>query len=75
MNTISINYTIKYELDFAKHYKWLNDNSCFNAKTGRKIKQTLCGGSIGYVINGKFRSLYFLRKHLQRPKVEDNLPF
>lgn len=64
MNTISINYTIKYELDFSPNYKWLNDNSCYNNKTGRKIKQTLVGGSIGYCINGKFHSLKFLRNHL-----------
>ena len=70
MNTISINYTIKYELGFSSNYKWLNDNSCYNIKTGRKIKQTLVGGSIGYCINGKFHSLKFLRKHLIKPEKE-----
>lgn len=74
MTSVSINYAIKYELKFAPHYKWLNDNSCYNAKTGRKIKQTLVGGSIGYVIDGKFKSLTFLRKYLIKPKKE-NLPF
>lgn len=70
MKTISITYTIKYELDFANHYKWLNDNSCYNNKTGRKIKQVLVGGSIGYVINSRFYSLKYLRNHLIKPQKE-----
>lgn len=65
---ILINYTIKYELDFASHYKWLNNNQCYNARTGRLLKQTMVGGSIGYVINGKFKTLTYLRKHLKKPK-------
>jgi hypothetical protein len=68
MNTISITYTIKYELDFAPNYKWLNDNSCYNIKTERKIKQVMQGGSIGYIINGKFKTLKYLRNHLRKPK-------
>ena len=74
MQTVSINYTIKYELDFAPHYKWLESNLCYNSRTGRIINQTLVGGSIGYVVNGKFHSLKRLRKHLRKPKV-DTLPF
>ncbi len=68
---VSINYTIKYELDFASNYKWLNNNECYNSKTGRIIKQTLVGGSIGYVINGKFMSLKKLKKHLIKPIIND----
>ena len=74
MSRVSINYTIKYELSFATHYKWLDDDSCYNIKTGRKIKQTIVGGSIGYCINGKFKTLTYLRKHLIKPKQEF-LPF
>lgn len=70
METISISYTIKYEIDFAPYYKFLSNNSCYNAKTGRLIKQTICGGSIGYVIKGKFYSLTYLRNHLIKPKKE-----
>lgn len=71
---VSINYTIKYELDFAPNYKWLNNNQCYNAKTGRLIRQTLVGGSIGYVINGKFMSLKKLKTHLVKP-VKNICPF
>jgi len=68
---VSIRYTIKYELKFASNYKWLNNNQCYNAKTGRIIKQVLVGGSIGYIINGKFKSLKCLRKQLIRHKKSE----
>jgi len=68
MKRISITYTIKYELSFSSNYVWLNNNQCYNLKTGRTIKQTIVGGSIGYIINGKFKSLTYLRKYLVKPK-------
>lgn len=68
MRRISINYTIKFALSFSPKYKWLEGNICFNEKTGRIIKQTICGGSIGYVIDGKFKSLTYLRNYLIRQK-------
>ena len=74
MKRISVNYTIKYELDFNPIYVWLNTNQCYNTKTGRIIKQTYVGGSIGYCINRKFYTLKYLRKHLIKPKKE-NCPF
>jgi hypothetical protein len=74
MQTVTITYTIKFILDFASHYKWLDNNQCYNAKTGRIIKQVSNNGSIGYIINGKFKSLEYLRKHLINPKPE-NFPF
>lgn len=74
MNTVSINYTIKYELDFNSNYVWLNTNQCCNLKTGRIIKQVYVSGSIGYCIARKFYTLKFLRKHLMKPKKEET-PF
>ena len=71
MQTVSIRYTVKYELNFAPHYVWLSDNSCFNIRTGRKIKQVLVSGCIGYCIDGKFRSLTMLRNHLKKPQIND----
>jgi hypothetical protein len=52
MKTISVSYVLKYRLSFAEEYVWTEDNKCFNAKTGRQIKQTMCGRSIGYCIRG-----------------------
>lgn len=64
MNTITVKYTLKYELKFAPEYKWCGDNNCFNVKSGRKIKQVYNNGCIGYSIRGKFKSLKFLRTQL-----------
>jgi hypothetical protein len=74
MATVSVTYTIKYELSISTKYKWLNDNSCYNSKTGRKIKQTIVSGCIGYCIDGKFMSLKALRPLLRKPIIE-KLPF
>ena len=71
MNTISISYTLKYQLDFSPEYHWSECNKCFNVKTGRQIKQTMCGGSIGYCIRGKFYSLNKLRQSLVKIKKSD----
>jgi hypothetical protein len=64
MNSISITYTLKYELGFAPEYKWSDHNQCFNVKTGRRIKQVYNNGCIGYSIRGSFKSLKFLRNRL-----------
>jgi len=74
MNSISISYTLKFELDFAPEYKWSEDNQCFNVKTGRKIKQVYNNGCIGYTIRGKFKSLKYLKSRLRKIK-NDELPF
>ena len=74
MKSISIDYTIKYQLDFAREYVWLNTNKCYNTKSGRLIKQIYSNGSIGYCIRRKFYSLNYLRKHLIKPII-DSCPF
>ena len=71
MNTISVNYTLIYEIDFAQNYRWTKCKKCFNIKTGRQIKQVYNNGCIGYNINGKFYSLYKLKKHIQKIKNID----
>jgi hypothetical protein len=64
MAYVSVHYTVKYRLSFSPKYLWLENNMCYNAKTGRLIKQVLKNGCIGYIIDGKFLSLSYLRKHL-----------
>ena len=59
----------------ATHYQFTTDKQCFNMKTGRKIKQTYVSGSIGYCIDGKFRSLNSLRKELEIIPKKEILPF
>lgn len=74
MHTITVTYTLDFELNFASKYKFTKCKKCFNIKTGREIKQRLNGGSFGYYIDGKFMSLTKLRKHLVRIK-DASCPF
>jgi hypothetical protein len=74
MITISDTYAIKYCLSFAPNYKWLENDICYNIKSGRIIKKVLCGGSIGYVINGRFRSLKYLRQYITKEPIS-SCPF
>ena len=69
MNLISITYTLKFELSFANNYKWTSCGKCFNSKSGRQIKQVYNNGCIGYSINGKFKSLKYLRTKLVKIQV------
>ena len=68
MPTISITYTLKYELDFAPNYKFTTCKKCINCKTGREIRKVYQKGSIGYCIAGRFYSLKYLRPHLIKIK-------
>lgn len=74
MKTVSISYTPKYELSFASNYCWTECGKCFNIKTGREIKKVYNKGSIGYSINGRFKSLKSLRKNIVKIK-KDFCPF
>lgn len=74
MNTVSINYTLKYELDFASEYKFTDCKKCINIKTSRMIKKVYNSGSIGYVIRGKFYSLGKLRKQIKKIQ-KSKIPF
>lgn len=74
MNSISVNYTLKLQVKFATNYKWTECKRLFNCKTGREIKKTLNGGSIGYWIQGKFITLANLAKEVELiPK--EKMPF
>ena len=75
MNTISITYDLKYQISFASNYQFTSDGKCFNTKTGRQIKQVLNCRSVGYCINGKFHSLSYLRKYLERIPKKEHCPF
>jgi hypothetical protein len=65
MTTVTVTYTCKYRLKTANNYLWTLCGKCYNLKSGRLIKQVYKGGCIGYVINGKFKSLKALRKELE----------
>ncbi|MFL1896761.1 hypothetical protein ACJRPK_13730 [Aquimarina sp. 2-A2] len=71
MNLISVNYSLKWQHKTHTHYKWSVCGKLFNARTGRKIKKTVNGRSIGYWIKGEFITLNNLRSQLELiPKQE-----
>ena len=74
MKTISITYTVKWQLSKSPNYVWTKDHLCFNLKTGKQIKQVYKNGMIGYCINSKFISLKKLRTQLELIK-EEKTPF
>lgn len=72
---ISLQFTCKYTLSFNENYVFVEKhNFMVNLKTNRIINQVMKGGSIGYVIGGKFYSLTKLRQSLVKIK-ESDCPF
>ena len=75
MYTISVTYTLYYQLKFANWYKWTKCGMCFNIRTCRQIKQVYNSGCIGYNIKGRFYSLKYLRTQLEKIPTQEKLPF
>jgi predicted lipoprotein len=74
MQTISVNYTLKWQCKFDNKYQWSECGKLFNANTGRMKKKVLNGGSIGYWIGRTFYTVDNLRKEIELiPK--NKLPF
>lgn len=72
---ITLNFTCKYTFDFDEDFVFIEKyNFLVNLKTGKILKQVMKGGSIGYVLKGKFYSLKFLKDHLVKIKKK-NVPF
>ena len=57
MNTISINYALKWQYKLNNKYQWSECGKLFNTHTGKQIKKVVNGGSIGYWIGKKFITL------------------
>lgn len=75
MNTISITYTLVWQIKFAEYYKFTSCKKLVNCQTSKEIKKVMNGGSIGYCIKGKFYSLTYLRKHLEKMPNKEYCPF
>lgn len=65
MNTISINYDLKWQYSKIPHYQWTTCGKLVNRQTGRRLKKTMNGRSIGYWVAGKFITLNNLRADLE----------
>lgn len=57
------------------HYKCSSCGKLFNVKSGRRIKKTVNGRSVGYWIAGKFLTLNSLRSNLEKIPPKQYCPF
>lgn len=74
MIEFSVTYKSKYRLKNNINYVFSICGLCFNLKSGKLVKQITKGYTIGYLIDGKFRSLKALKSELEIiPK--NNCPF
>jgi len=72
--TLSRNYNLKWQISFAPNYKFTECKKLINCKTGRIIKKTVNGSSVGYWIAIEFWTLTQLRKHLVKI-INKDCPF
>lgn len=64
MQTITITYALKWQLDFAPHVCFTQKGECFNVKLGRQLKRSYRGVNVGFWIGNTFYPLPTLRQHL-----------
>ena len=68
---IPLNFTCKYTLINHSNYVFVEKyNFLVNLKSGRIVNQIMKGGSIGYIIEGKFKTLTYLKTQLTKIKKE-----
>jgi hypothetical protein len=75
MNTLSVNYDLKWRHKAHNQYQWTKCGKCFNLQTGRKIKKTVNGRSVGYWIAGNFYTITTLKKQIEKIPVKEYNPF
>lgn len=72
---ISITYNLKYQIDFAPHYKFTTCKKLINCRTGRVIKKTTKGAQAGYYIEGEFVKIPDLKNRVELIPFKEKLPF
>lgn len=75
MNTISISYPLKWQFKNYPYIKVSNCKKVFNTKTGKMLKITVNGGSIGLWIGKKFILKYKLNDCLELIPTKEYSPF
>ena len=73
MNTISINYRLKWRLKTDHKYQWSECGKLFNVSRGTMKKKVVNGSSIGYWIGTKFYTLAQLRQQMELIPKEKHL--
>lgn len=66
---VTVLFTVKWEFKEHPHYKISTCKKIINCKTGKIIKCTKSGGSVGYFISGIFYKKSDINKHIQLIKV------
>lgn len=72
---ITRNYALEYRLKGNHKYQWTKCGKLFNVKSERELKQVYVSRCLGYYIDGKFKSLTYLRKELERIPKKEYTPF
>jgi hypothetical protein len=75
MIEFNVKYKAKYRLKDNENYIFSTCGLCFNLKSGKLVKQITKCYTIGYLINGKFKSLEVLRQNLELIPKKSNCPF
>jgi len=75
MIEFSVIYKAKYRLKNNTNYIYSTSGLCFNLKTNNLIKQVTKGYTIGYLIDGKFKSLKVLKTELEIIPKKEYTPF
>lgn len=58
-------FNLKWQVKDKPQYKWSECKRLINTQTGREIKKTICGGSIGYWIGQEFATLSNLKNRIE----------
>ena len=66
MYTIPTNYDLKWQIKEMPHIQVATDKTVINTKTGRIIKETICGGSYGYWIVKNFILTSKMNQHIEK---------
>lgn len=62
---VQVNFKVKWQFKEHQHYKISTCKKVINCQTGRIIKYTKNGGSIGYFISDKFYKKSDINKHIE----------
>ena len=72
--TVSYVVELRWQIKDKPHYKWSTCKRLYNLKTGREIKKTMKGRSVGYWIGKKFISISKMKNNVELIK-NDTCPF
>lgn len=62
---VQVSFKVKWQFKEHQHYKISTCKKVINCQTGRIIKCTKNGGSIGYFISDKFYKKSDINKHIE----------